>query len=174
MLKVFFFLGASPASVRAAHFPSWNHFAWKKPGTSSEEEEAANGLSKCPFSPVHLWINHNWPKNYLFPKFLRDKQCCLRIVLRWKRIFLNPLIKLYSLSFFALFSERTNINSNLGRYFFSSSRLLGLWRTPSHMGGALDTSLQPGGGVWGCFGSKLWWGGTGIWTPDLLQVSQES
>ncbi len=29
-------------------------------------------------------------------------------------------------------------------------------------GGTLDTSLPPGGGVWGCFGSKLWWGGTGI------------
>ncbi len=26
----------------------------------------------------------------------------------------------------------------------------------------LEASLQPGGGVWGCLGSKIWWGGTGI------------
>ncbi len=53
MLKVFFFLGASPASVRAANFPSWNHFAWKKPVTSSEEEEAANGLSILSCTPMN-------------------------------------------------------------------------------------------------------------------------
>ena len=40
--------------------------------------------------------------------------------------------------------------------------------------GTLDASLRPGGGVWGCLGSKLWWGGTGIWTRDLLHASQES
>ncbi len=28
--------------------------------------------------------------------------------------------------------------------------------------GTLDASLRPGGGVWGCLGSELWWGGTGI------------
>ncbi len=39
--------------------------------------------------------------------------------------------------------------------------------------GTLDTSLRPGGGVRGCLGSKLWWGGTGIRTPDLLLESQE-
>ncbi len=36
-----------------------------------------------------------------------------------------------------------------------------LSRTPS-LSGTLDASLRPGGGVWGCSGSKLWWGGTGI------------
>ncbi len=36
-----------------------------------------------------------------------------------------------------------------------------LSRTPS-LSDILDTSLRPGGGVWGCLGSKLWWGGTGI------------
>ncbi len=47
-----------------------------------------------------------------------------------------------------------------------------LLRTPS-LSGTLDASLRPGGGVWGCLGSKLWWGGTGIRTPDLLLESQE-
>ncbi len=47
-----------------------------------------------------------------------------------------------------------------------------LSRTPS-LSGTLDASLRPGGGVWGCLGSKLWWGGAGIWTPDLLLESQE-
>ena len=45
---------------------------------------------------------------------------------------------------------------------------------PLSGGGILDTSLQPGGRVWGCLGSKLWWGGTGIQTLDLLHASQES
>ncbi len=40
-------------------------------------------------------------------------------------------------------------------------------------GRTLDTSLRPGGGVGGCLGSKLWWGG-GIRTPDLLHAGQES
>ncbi len=47
-----------------------------------------------------------------------------------------------------------------------------LSRTPS-LSGTLDASLRPGGGVWGCLGSKLWWCGTGIRTPDLLLESQE-
>ncbi len=47
-----------------------------------------------------------------------------------------------------------------------------LSRTPS-LSGTLEASLRPGGGVWGCLGSKLWWGGTGIWTPDLLLEIQE-
>ncbi len=33
---------------------------------------------------------------------------------------------------------------------------------PLFWGGTLDPSLQPGGGVWRCLGSKLWWGNTGI------------
>ena len=41
-------------------------------------------------------------------------------------------------------------------------------------GGTFGASLRPGGGVWGCLGSKLLWGGTGIQTPDLLHASQES
>ena len=40
--------------------------------------------------------------------------------------------------------------------------------------GILDTSLRPGGEVWGCLGSKLSWGGTGIRNRDLLHASQES
>ncbi len=59
-----------------------------------------------------------------------------------------------------------------------SYRVRGLCHTPCHMalfggGGTLDTSLQPGDRVWGCLGSKLWWGGTGIRTPDLRHASQE-
>ena len=46
-----------------------------------------------------------------------------------------------------------------------------LSRTPS-LSGTLDTSLWPGGRV-GEVGSKLWWGGTRIQTPDLLHASQE-
>ena len=33
---------------------------------------------------------------------------------------------------------------------------------PLSGGRTLDTSLRPRGGVWGCLGSKLCWGGTGI------------
>ena len=33
---------------------------------------------------------------------------------------------------------------------------------PFFGGGTLDASLRPGGGVWGCLGSKLWLGGTWI------------
>ena len=48
-----------------------------------------------------------------------------------------------------------------------------LSRTPS-LSGTLDASLRPGGGVvWRDMGSKLWWGGTGIRTPNLLLESQE-
>ena len=65
-------------------------------------------------------------------------------------------------------------------FFCVSSRVFGFLCTPSHMapfGGdprTLDTSWRLGGGVWGCLGSKLWWGGTGICTPHLLHPSQES
>ncbi len=47
-----------------------------------------------------------------------------------------------------------------------------LSRTPS-LSRTLDTSLRPGGRVWGCLGSKLLWNGTGIQTLDLLLESQE-
>ncbi len=46
--------------------------------------------------------------------------------------------------------------------------VLSLRRTPSHMGPfgvggwGWRSPLRPGGGVWGCLGSNLWWGGRGI------------
>ncbi len=69
-----------------------------------------------------------------------------------------------------LFSKSQTFNN-----VFASSRVharLSTFTIPdgSFGGGPLDASLRPWGGVWGYLGSNLWWGGTGIRTPDLLHA----
>ncbi len=55
------------------------------------------------------------------------------------------------------------LNSRSITFIFSFFLVIpGARLTPSSLSGNLDASLRPGGGVWGCLGSKLWWGSTGI------------
>ncbi len=57
--------------------------------------------------------------------------------------------------------------------FFWSSRVLG-FRVHHPFPGPVAHLCDLEGGYGGVLGSKLWWGGTGIRTPDLLHASRES
>ncbi len=68
----------------------------------------------------------------------------------------------------APFIKRSSI-----KLFLWSSRVLG-FRVNHPFQEPLTHICDLEAGYGGCLGSKLWWGGTGIQTPDLLHVSQES